>query len=605
MQDLGQGNREPAQDGSALSPGTGLDGRYTIERRIASGGFGITYAARHRTLDRVVAIKEHFPRQLAARDPTTERVQPTNPSVYQWALDRFLQEGRSLARCKHPNIVDVADVFEANGTAYMVLAYEEGTSLAQWLARLGRPPSQSELDAIVVPLLDALETVHGKGMLHRDIAPDNIIVRRNGSPCLIDFGAARAAIANQSHAISAIVKSGYSPPEQYTTTGRAQGPWSDIYAFGATLWRCVTGDRPVEATDRMIGDRLGSIHDAATDRNAWRRSFLDGIDAALRLKQQDRPQSVAAWRSMLSPVAAATSRTQEVKGQDASRGASVPRSAAPTASLDATSTDGPVTFGALASPPLDLTRASGGSRVPRVLIVGISLAVLSAGIWYVGNGGRPWPAGSAVESQPVTGPTRQPPAPSAARPQTPPLLPQPAAPPAQSTGEPATVPAAQRGERDCSGIRTITACNAERHCTWSVIRDICGRTRAADGERAGTAPAGCGSYDIVRCNAVPGCEWRINSSGCVASPAATGRPAGQTASPCAQLRTRTACNAAERCFWSDSRSICIGPDSPSGSPQPAAQTAGRCSQLGTRTACNAAERCFWSDSRNTCIGPDR
>jgi serine/threonine protein kinase len=127
----------------------------------------------------------------------------------------------SPTTCGHPGVVDVSDVFEANGTAYMALGYEEGLSFAKWLQGLGRFATQAEFDAILTPLLDALAYVHGKDMLHRDIAPDNIIIRNDGSPVLIDFGAARQAIAERSQVMSAIVKGGYSPPEQYTTTGKA------------------------------------------------------------------------------------------------------------------------------------------------------------------------------------------------------------------------------------------------------------------------------------------------------------------------------------------------------------------------------------------------
>ena len=285
---------------AALRTGTRLDGRYVIQSVIAAGGFGITYIAEHEALGTHYALKEHFPRQFAYRDGATLNVRPSDPDTFKWALDRFLQEGRSLARCKHPNVVGVANVFEENSTAYMVLDYEDGQSFASWLKALGRPPSQSELDAILAPLLDALAYVHGQDLLHRDIAPDNIMIRMDGKPCLIDFGAARQAIAERSQLMSAIVKTGYSPPEQYTRSGRAQGPWSDIYALGATLFRAMTGEPPSEATERQIDDDLQPIAAILPKPEIYRAAFLDGIDAALRLKQRERPQSVAEWRGMLS-----------------------------------------------------------------------------------------------------------------------------------------------------------------------------------------------------------------------------------------------------------------------------------------------------------------
>jgi hypothetical protein len=293
----------------ALATGTRLDNRYTIDSVIAAGGFGITYLGRHDALAKIVAIKEHFPRQFAYRDGATNEVRPTDPGTFSWALDRFLQEGRALAACKHPHVVDVTDIIEANGTAYMVLGYEEGQSLKSWLDALGRPPTQKEVDVLLGPLLDALEFVHAQDLLHRDIAPDNVLIRPDGRPCLIDFGAARQAMAQRSQLMSAIVKSGYSPPEQYTTTGKAQGPWSDIYALGATLYRVVTGRVPPEATERVSEDELWPLASDEALRDAWRPGFLAAIDAALALKQAVRPQSVGPWRQMLlgEPQASAKS----------------------------------------------------------------------------------------------------------------------------------------------------------------------------------------------------------------------------------------------------------------------------------------------------------
>ena len=308
--EIDQTIREPGPLGfTALRTGTRLGDRFIVDHVIAAGGFGITYGARHDGLGRVFAIKEHFPRQFAYRDGATSEVRPTDPATYSWALDRFLQEGRSLAKCKHPNVVDVTDVFEANGTAYMVLVYEEGQSLKGWLERLGRPPTQPEIDALLGPLLDALAFVHAQGLLHRDIAPDNIMVRNGGTPCLIDFGAARQALAQHSQVMSAIVKSGFSPPEQYSSTGKAQGPWSDIYALGATLYKAVTSKVPPEATERVSEDTLQPTAEAAPSPGLYRPAFLAAIDASLRLRQADRPQSVKAWRTMLSGEGpAATSR---------------------------------------------------------------------------------------------------------------------------------------------------------------------------------------------------------------------------------------------------------------------------------------------------------
>ena len=334
-----------AEGFSALPMGTRLSDRYMIESVIGAGGFGITYLARHEALGKPYAIKEHFPRQFAYRDGQSASVRPSDAGTFRWTLDRFLQEGRSLARCRHPAIVGVADVFEAYGTAYMVLEFEDGSSFGRWLDQLGRAPTQDEIDNILVPLLDALAYLHSHDLLHRDIAPDNIMIRRSGKPCLIDFGAARQAIAERSQVMSAIVKAGYSPPEQYTTAGRAQGPWTDIYALAGTIYRALAGTRPAEATERQIEDELLPIAEAVAYPEDYRPEFLDAIDAGLRLRPSARPQSIAAWYEMLGlpgmapsyaaggiaePSSSPTTGPGSGPRRDASsRPASIPRSTGP------------------------------------------------------------------------------------------------------------------------------------------------------------------------------------------------------------------------------------------------------------------------------------
>src|SRR5262245_32396763 len=218
--------------------------------------------------------------------------------TFEWGRSNFLKEARTLARFEHSSIVSVSRVFEANSTAYMVMSFERGQSLEAWLNGLGRSPTQAELDAIVVPLLGALELMHAANFLHRDIAPDNIIVRGDGTPVLLDFGAARRAVAEMSRSLTGIVKAGYSPHEQYSSNNRHQGPWSDLYALGGTLYRAVTGHAPEEATLRVDDDRMAPAALAA--KAGYRPQFLRAIDACLKIKYADRPQSVAQLRSILS-----------------------------------------------------------------------------------------------------------------------------------------------------------------------------------------------------------------------------------------------------------------------------------------------------------------
>jgi len=183
--------------------GTVLADSYRVLRQIGGGGFGITYAAEDIRLGTTVAIKEYYPEAFGDRD-STMTVRPKSErhkSTFDWGKSSFLQEARMLARFQHPSIVRVSRVFEAHSTAYMVMDFERGENFDTWLNRLGRAPTQDELDRIAAPLLGALEMMHDEKFLHRDIAPDNIIVRADGTPVLLDFGAARRAIAERSHAL--------------------------------------------------------------------------------------------------------------------------------------------------------------------------------------------------------------------------------------------------------------------------------------------------------------------------------------------------------------------------------------------------------------------
>ena len=283
----------------ALPANAVLDGNYRIARVVGSGGFGITYEAEDVSLGTTVALKEYYPVEFGDRDATM-CVRPRfekHKKIFEWGRANFLEEARTLARFEHPSIVRVARVFEANATAYMVMRFEQGHSFATWLTSLGRPPTQEELDAIVAPLLDALETLHAQNFLHRDIAPDNIIVRADGTPVLLDFGAARRAVAEATRALTGMIKAGYSPHEQYTSNSRLQGPWSDLYALGGTLYRAVTGQAPEEATLRVGDDRMPSAVKAAN--GDYRPRFLAAIDACLEVMPSERPHSVAQLRAML------------------------------------------------------------------------------------------------------------------------------------------------------------------------------------------------------------------------------------------------------------------------------------------------------------------
>ena len=276
-----------------------LDGNYKIARVVGAGGFAVTYEAEDLLLRKKVAVKEYYPIDYGDRDATM-RILPKaelHTTTFEWGRSNFLEEARTLARLEHPSIVRVLRVFEANSTAYMVMHFEDGFNFETWLRNLHRAPMQQELDAVIAPLLDALDLIHSSGILHRDIAPDNIIIRTDGSPVLLDFGAARWADAAAGRGFTGVVKAGYSPPEQYTFNCRLQGPWSDFYALGATLYHAVTGQPPKEAMLRLDNDCMATAAKAANGK--YRPGFLEAIDACLDVRYSHRPQSGKILRSLL------------------------------------------------------------------------------------------------------------------------------------------------------------------------------------------------------------------------------------------------------------------------------------------------------------------
>jgi serine/threonine protein kinase len=287
----------PAYHKQALPPGTRLH-EYRIDTLLGHGAFGITYRALDTALALPVAIKELFPGNLVLREGAAELVPKSRPDgqVFQRGLARFLEEAKALARFKHPNIVRVLRYLETNGTAYLVMDYEPGQSLSAFLDTQGPTLDQATLLTIFVPILDGLRAVHGAGMLHRDIKPENIYLRTEGSPMLIDFGAAREALGQDSRSFTAMGTPGYAPIEQYASRGK-QGPWSDLYGIGACLYRCVKGDHPVEAADRQLAfndgdpDPLPSAVAAANGR--YTPELLEAIDWALSFRGKGRPQGRA------------------------------------------------------------------------------------------------------------------------------------------------------------------------------------------------------------------------------------------------------------------------------------------------------------------------
>ncbi|APV51674.1 hypothetical protein BWI17_19440 [Betaproteobacteria bacterium GR16-43] len=282
---------------------------YRIDKVLGQGGFGITYLASDVNLNSKVAIKEYLPEQFACRteDISVAPRTVTDGDFFERGLESYLVEARTLATFRHPNIVKVARFFEAHNTAYMVLEYERGESLKKWWNAHAHMPEE-ELLSLLAPLLDGLEVVHEAGFLHRDIKPDNIYVRDDdGSLVLLDFGAARQ-VAKKRTDEDSFVTPGYGPIEQYVLGD--QGPWTDLYAFAATLYWMVCGRRPMPAPDRMVPqDPLTPASECAKDR--YSPQFLAAIDWALQPETEDRPRDVAAFRKMLFAAHPSSMNLQE------------------------------------------------------------------------------------------------------------------------------------------------------------------------------------------------------------------------------------------------------------------------------------------------------
>jgi serine/threonine protein kinase len=359
MTDLSRTAPEPrlpgAGKGGVLPEGTRLM-EYEIRRVLGKpGGFGVTYLALDTNLDHEVAIKEYLPVEFALRmaDGQIAVRSEEDAAAFDWGRRCFLNEARLLARFNHPNVVQVHRLFEANGTAYIVMDYVRGRSLAEEL-RGTLITEQSRLEALLLPLLDGLQSVHATGVLHRDLKPENILLRDDRTPVLIDFGAARGELGSHSRSMLNVLTAGYAPVEQYSQKGN-QGPWSDIYALGGVVYRALTGHKPPDAVDRLGQDPLDPLENRVTQ--GFDANFLRAVDWALRVPIAERPQSVADWRRALTGQTLVAPR------------------AAPTAGLAASPLDLDVTqdpTAALADPDDERTQPLApqqASRVPESMLL--------------------------------------------------------------------------------------------------------------------------------------------------------------------------------------------------------------------------------------------
>jgi serine/threonine protein kinase len=282
----------------ALKPGDAIM-EYVIERTLGGGGFGITYLARDKNLNLPVAIKEYLPGDMALRtgDNSVHPLGERFEDQFKWGLERFLDEARVLATFRHPNIVRVLRYFLANGTGYIVMEYESGKSLKQWPQREGL--SQRALLRLLFPLLDGLEVIHAADFLHRDIKPDNIYIRDDGTPVLIDFGSARST--NSDRELTNVVTPGFAPFEQYHSKGH-QGPWTDLYSLAAVVYWLVSGAKPLDSLSRLKQDSM--VPTAQLDHHGrFDEALLQAFDWALNPEEKQRPQNVAEFRKRLKEAA--------------------------------------------------------------------------------------------------------------------------------------------------------------------------------------------------------------------------------------------------------------------------------------------------------------
>jgi formylglycine-generating enzyme required for sulfatase activity/serine/threonine protein kinase len=261
---------------------------YRIDAVLGSGGFGITYLAQDTLLNEPVAIKEYFPAQIAIRtdDHSARAGSQKNSDAFKEGVDAFLTEARIIARCRHPNITRVRRFFEARGTGYIVFDFVHGRSLEE--AMVAGPLPEDQTLIILDGILKGLKQVHDLAVLHRDLKPRNIILRHDGSPVLIDFGAARDFGTRDSTTVTQIVSPGYSSPEQYGV-GEQQGPWSDLYSVGAILYRAVTGTPPIDSLRRLIDDPLEPASKLAAGR--YDAALLNLIDRLMSIEPTQRPAS--------------------------------------------------------------------------------------------------------------------------------------------------------------------------------------------------------------------------------------------------------------------------------------------------------------------------
>jgi len=325
---------------------------YRIERILGRGGFGVIYLATDTNLDHPFAIKEYIPGDIATRasDSQVQPITEEHGDMYRWGLDRFIKEARNLVKFNHPNIVRVISVFQQNNTAYMVMEFEEGEELRSYLRR-PEGVAEAELKSLLVPVSEGLAEVHRHSFIHRDVKPANILVRKNGSPVLLDFGSARNAGQFAQNGLTALVSVGYAPAEQYNSEcDEQQGPWTDIYALGGVAYYAISGKDPMDSQRRGAalynGGKDPLIPAVYLGEGKYSEPFLRAVDCAMQFRIADRPQTIADWIPALlaetaPPDASVTTREliqrqRSTDGRRRDNGSDEQQPADPTGGQDAT-----------------------------------------------------------------------------------------------------------------------------------------------------------------------------------------------------------------------------------------------------------------------------
>ena len=301
-------------------------GDFTITGIVGEGGFGIVYLAYEAALDRVVAIKEYLPSSIAGRTGNQSVMvrSQLNTNAYASGLKNFLCEAQMLAKFSHAALVEVHRVWEQNATAYMAMRYYEGKTLREWRL-VNEGFDENRIRRLLEPVFDALSLLHAQNVIHRDVSPDNILMRGSGTPVLLDLGAARLVIGGMTQALTTILKPGYAPIEQYVDDGTMpQGPWTDVYGLGAVLYYILTGVAPPQAVARMINDPLRNI--ANVVRVPVPEAFLEAVVKSLAVRPENRFQSVDELRDALgwADPLPAEPRTQYARTEYGVRGKSFP-----------------------------------------------------------------------------------------------------------------------------------------------------------------------------------------------------------------------------------------------------------------------------------------